>query len=97
VLAISSASVTVELGEGIHAQCRLPRNASNAPPAPNLSAPSPSGAPDLSQLSSMLKARWKGNTPASSAKPNPIAEGQIRSFKIVKLDAAAKTIEVELA
>lgn len=99
VLALSSASLTVELGEGIHAQCRLPKDASSAPltAAPATSATPPGGAPDLSQLSSMLKARWKGSAPAQSAKPNPIAEGQIRSFKIVKLDAEAKKIEVELA
>jgi small subunit ribosomal protein S1 len=44
-----------------------------------------------------LKNRWKGNTPAPQAKPEALAEGQIRTFKIVKLDAEAKKIEVELA
>jgi hypothetical protein len=44
----------------------------------------------------MLKARWKGNAPAPSAQPEPLAEGQIRTFKIIKLDAAGKKIEVEL-
>ena len=44
----------------------------------------------------MLKARWKGNTPAPSAAPDPLAEGQIRSFKITKLVADSKKIEVEL-
>jgi small subunit ribosomal protein S1 len=63
-------------------------------PAPGVAEP---GKPDLSQLSSMLKARWKGNAPAQEAKPEPIAEGQLRSFKIVKLDAEKKSIEVELA
>jgi small subunit ribosomal protein S1 len=52
---------------------------------------------DLSALSSQLKSRWKGNTPAASAKPEAIAEGQIRTFKITKLDPEAKKIEVELA
>ncbi len=45
----------------------------------------------------MLKDRWKGKTPAPAAKPEPLSEGQIRSFTIVKLDAEAKRIEVELA
>ena len=45
----------------------------------------------------MLKARWKGDSPAPSAAPEPLAESQIRSFKIAKLDADAKKIEVELA
>ena len=44
----------------------------------------------------MLKARWKGNTPAPSAAPDPLAEGQIRTFKIVKLEGDAKKIEIEL-
>jgi small subunit ribosomal protein S1 len=55
-----------------------------------------SSAPDLSQLSSMLKARWKGNDAAPSATPEPLAEGQVRTFKITKLVADAKKIEVEL-
>jgi small subunit ribosomal protein S1 len=45
----------------------------------------------------MLKDRWKGNTKAPAAKPDALGEGQIRTFKIVKLDAEAKKIEVELA
>jgi small subunit ribosomal protein S1 len=45
----------------------------------------------------MLKDRWKGNVPAAAAKPEPLSEGQIRSFKIVKLDPEAKKIEVKLA
>jgi small subunit ribosomal protein S1 len=53
--------------------------------------------PDLSSLSSMLKARWQGNAPAATAKPEPLSEGQIRSFKITKLEPEAKKIEVELA
>ena len=44
----------------------------------------------------MLKARWKGNAPSPSAAPEPLAEGQIRTFKIIKLVADAKKIEVEL-
>jgi small subunit ribosomal protein S1 len=54
--------------------------------------------PDLSSLSSMLKDRWKGNTSAAEAsKPAALSEGQIRTFKITKLDPEAKKIEVELA
>jgi small subunit ribosomal protein S1 len=51
----------------------------------------------MSSLSSMLKARWQGNAPAASAKPEALSEGQIRSFKITKLEPEAKKIEVELA
>lgn len=95
VVAIAAAGIDVELGEGIRAVCRPPKEAASAPAAPQ--SPSSGSAPDLSQLSSMLKARWKGSAPTPAAKQNPLAEGQIRSFKIVKLDAEAKKIEVELA
>ena len=33
----------------------------------------------------------------TSDKPEPLAAGQIRTFKIKKLDAEAKKIEVDLA
>jgi small subunit ribosomal protein S1 len=104
-----SPSVIVELGEGIRAACRiagrtvsLPAASSSSPTAASAqsSASAPeakSAAPDLSALSSMLKARWKGNAPEPSAQPEPLAGSQIRTFKIVKLDAEAKKIEVELA
>jgi len=51
----------------------------------------------------MLSAKWKGSGAASSpagtqpAKREPARAGQIRSFRIVKLDAGAKRIEIELA
>jgi small subunit ribosomal protein S1 len=81
----------VELGEGIRAACR-------AAAGPTADSPAKPGASvDLSSLSSMLKARWKGNTPAPSARPEPLQVGQIRSFRIVKLEPASKKIEVELA
>jgi small subunit ribosomal protein S1 len=44
----------------------------------------------------MLKARWQGTAPAPQSKPDPLTQGQIRSFKITKLDPEAKKIEVEL-
>jgi small subunit ribosomal protein S1 len=95
VVSVTEKTIEAELGEGIRAQGRV---ASAAAAEPAASAePQGAGKPDLSQLSSMLKARWKGNTPAPSAKPDPLAAGQVRTFKIVKLDAEKKTIEVELA
>jgi len=79
----------VELGEGIHATCRA---AAAAPE--KVEAPAPAKA-DLSSLSSMLQNRWKtGSSPTPKAEP--ARAGQVRSFRIVKLDQAAKKIEVEL-
>jgi small subunit ribosomal protein S1 len=88
----SGGRATIELGEGIRAACRTSVAPSAVPPE----AESESKA-DLSSLSSMLQARWKGSAPTPSAAPEPLRAGQIRSFKIVKLDANAKSIEVQLA
>ncbi len=87
----SSTGATVELGEGIRATCRVAKSA--APAAET----KPAAKADLSSLSSMLQSRWKGSAPAPSAAPEPLRTGQIRSFKITRLDADKKTIEVELA
>jgi small subunit ribosomal protein S1 len=54
------------------------------------------GKVDLKSLSSMLKARWKNGTPASTSKPEALQAGQIRSFRITRLDVAAKRIDLEL-
>ena len=87
---VDESPATVELGEGIRATCSASGDTAAAPKM------QPEAKADLSSLSSMLKARWKGNTPAASAQPEPLQVGQIRSFKIVKLDAENKKIEVEL-
>ena len=81
----------VELGEGIHAICKM----TGQPSKPAAESTQPPKA-DLSSLSSMLQARWKGATPGP-AKVEPLSAGQIRSFRIAKLDKSAKKIELELA
>ena len=86
----SGGQARVELGEGIHATCK----AADASPA-KTEAPKESKA-DLSSLTSMLQARWKtgsGGTP----KIEPARAGQVRSFRIVSLDRAAKKISLEFA
>jgi small subunit ribosomal protein S1 len=88
--------VQVELGEGIRATCGG-AGAPSAPAAAVAAETKSEAKADLSSLSSMLKNRWQGNAPAASAKPEPLSAGQIRSFRIVKLDAESKKIEVELA
>ena len=95
VVEIAGSRIVVELGEGIRGAC----GAAAAPTAPNSAqaAAKPEAKADLSSLSSMLKARWQGNAPTASATSEPLAEGQIRRFKITKLDAGSKKIELELA
>jgi small subunit ribosomal protein S1 len=90
----SKGEARVELGEGVYASWQL--GGSEAQPRTPQDA-SPAKA-DLSSLSSMLQARWKGGTSTSgNAKDQGVAAGQIRSFRIAKLDAAAKRIELESA
>lgn len=90
---VSISPAVVELGEGIRAIC----GAANAPASGRKPAAAPSAKADLGSLTSLLQARWKGNAPAPSTGPEPLAEGQIRTFRIRRLDAASKTIEVEPA
>ena len=80
----------MELGEGVHATCKLNKEENES------KAVAAEGKPDLSSLSTMLAARWKGGGSGGDAK-EPLREGQVRSFRIASLDPAAKRIEVELA
>jgi len=79
----------VELGEGIIGTCKM---GSEGAEEEKSAAPEST---DLSSLSSMLAAKWKGG--GAGSKREPARSGQIRSFRIVKLDPAQKKIELELA
>ena len=93
VLQTGPGRVKVELGDGILAECVLKEQAGED----SAEAP-PVQAADLSSLTAMLSAKWKqGAAPAQAARPEPARSGQIRSFRITKLDPANKKIEVELA
>jgi small subunit ribosomal protein S1 len=88
---VSSGRAKVELGEGVHAACRLTADA----PQREEHRQEPRG--DLSSLTSMLEAKWKGGGESGGGlKPERARAGQVRSFRIVKLDPASKKIEVEL-
>jgi small subunit ribosomal protein S1 len=90
---VSAGRAKVELGEGIQVPCKM---AADAGPAEERASQSQA---DLSSLSSMLSAKWKGGTGAGArtAKREPARAGQIRSFRILKLDPGAKKIEIEIA
>jgi small subunit ribosomal protein S1 len=90
VVELSGDGAQVELGEGIRAACRLSQ------PKKEDAGPASGAGTDVASLSSMLSARWKSGAVAESSKPQEIQEGQIRKFRITKLDPAAKKIEVEL-
>src|SRR5579864_9360512 len=84
VMEVSGEQARVELGEGIQGTCRI----TAARPAEEKTLAE--SKPDLGSLSSMLKAHWKGATVASVSKPEALGVGQIRSFRITKLDPSAK-------
>ena len=89
---LSGNNARVELGEGIHAACRITAQKSTEEAAKGESKA------DISSLSSMLQARWKtGNAPTGPSKRQPLTVGQILSFRIASLDPAGKKIDVELA
>ncbi len=91
VIDIAGREARVELGEGIFGVCAT--DSATVSQEPEASA----GKVDLSSLGSMLQARWKGGAPSAKAAPEPVRAGQVRSFRIAKLDGASKTIQLALA
>ncbi|MDP9055299.1 MAG: 30S ribosomal protein S1 [Acidobacteriota bacterium] len=91
---IKNNRATIELGEGVHANCMLA--------APEPKREQKSGPVDLSALSTMLASKWKGGGAGSSSeadnspKREQLKAGQVRSFRITKVDAEKKKIEVDL-
>jgi small subunit ribosomal protein S1 len=95
VAEINRGRATIELGEGVHAMCALAAEKEQK-------QDQKSGPVDVSTLSSMLTSKWKGSgaaTPAAESAPRDegLKPGQIRSFRIAKLDAEKKKIELEPA
>jgi small subunit ribosomal protein S1 len=93
---VSDGRARVELGEGVIATCRIPEeNLTKSEKRLESDSPSSSKKPDLSSLGSMLQTRWKSGASANDAKPEAMRTGQIRKFRITKLDAATKKIELK--
>jgi small subunit ribosomal protein S1 len=88
---VSDGEARVELAEGVQGTCRMAAAASVKEPTPTESKA------DLSSLSSMLQARWKGAAASGGPKREVARTGQVRSFRIAQLDAATKKIDLELA
>jgi small subunit ribosomal protein S1 len=83
-------NAVVELGEGIRANCAV-----SVKIEPAASSQSEARL-DLSVLSSMLSARWKGETKALGAQAEPLHAGQVRNFKIATIDRDTRQISLEL-
>ncbi len=92
VISATAEMAKVEVSEGIAATCRLPKDEPK-----QAAAPEPARS-DVSSLSAMLSARWKQGGATETAAGTPkLRTGEVRSFRITLLDAAAKRIEVEMA
>ncbi|MCU1263434.1 MAG: ribosomal protein [Bryobacterales bacterium] len=89
---VSKGRVSVELGEGVHASCVLPGGDAKEEKRGE-------GRTDVSALSSMLANKWKmGQADTSGPARKEVARaGQVRSFRITRLDPDKKRIELELA
>ena len=90
VMEVSGEQASVELGEGIRGTCRITAERSGKEKTQAESKA------DLASLSSRLMAHWRGGG-ARESKVEALRAGQVRSFRIAKLDPAAKKIELELA
>lgn len=92
VIEVAGVSARVELGEGIQANCgiALKEKAGETDSIQTHTS-------DLASLTSMLQARWKSGATAENSKPQELLAGQVRSFRILRLDRSAKTIELQLA
>jgi small subunit ribosomal protein S1 len=98
VAAVKGNRITAELGEGVQATFNI---AAGEAKQEQKSA----GPVDINALSSLLTSKWKGgggaagtaSSETASAKREVPREGEVRNFRIVKLDAEKKKLEIELA
>ncbi len=92
---VSGGRARVELGEGVYGTCRMAQdNKEERPAEKEMRA---EAKVDLTSLSSMLNAHWKGGAAGGASQPEAFRAGQIRSFRIAKLDLAAKKIELDFS
>jgi small subunit ribosomal protein S1 len=81
----------VELGDGVYGKC---------PPASDTATGAyregGGAAGNVADLSSMLMAKWKGGGAATATKPQALQVGQVRKFRITRLDPDAKSIELAM-
>jgi small subunit ribosomal protein S1 len=91
-VASEDGAAKVEFGDGVYGVCLT---ASVEALGENTRGGGAAG--DISSISSMLMARWKGNSQPGPRPPDPLQPGQIRQFRITRLDCESKLIEVSLA
>jgi small subunit ribosomal protein S1 len=92
VVEVHGSRAKVELGEGVVAESNI--GVATKAQEPKEVEPAKG---DISSLTAMLSAKWKqGGGAAPGTAPTETRAGQIRNFRIVKLDAAKKKIELEI-
>ena len=87
VVEVSGRRVKVELGEGVTGFAQLPEQRKEASAGAEKA--------DLSSLTAMLSQKWKSGGGAAES-PDAIKTGQIRSFKIARIDLEKKRIDLDL-
>jgi small subunit ribosomal protein S1 len=92
VAEVSGGTARVELGDGVYGACPVSGSEAAA-----TSEKGGGAVGNVSTLSSQLAARWKGTLSSESSKPEALRAGQIRKFRITRLDAPSKQIEVTTA
>jgi small subunit ribosomal protein S1 len=90
VVSVEGDTAVVELGEGVSASCKVSAGGEKAE-----AGGAGGGKADLAALTSMLQSRWKGGDAAMASAPEALQPGQVRSFRITRLDRDAATIELE--
>ncbi len=91
VIEVSGETARVELGEGVVGTATVAAAAQESSEAKSPKA-------DLSSLSQMLNAKWKGAAGSTAtSKKEPLRSGQVRSFRITGIEPESKKITLALA
>jgi len=88
IVEIDRGSAKVEVADGVFGACHL-----TSKQQAGVEAAADTERSDLASMTARLAARWRQG---KAAPPEPVRAGQIRSFRVSALDAAAKRIELEL-
>jgi small subunit ribosomal protein S1 len=88
IVEIEKGIALVELGEGIRVSCPMAAKQEEI-------QPTVTQALDLSALTTMLSAQWKGSAPSKAKKSDAPQAGQMRTFRLIALDKGNKDIQLE--
>jgi small subunit ribosomal protein S1 len=89
IVEVSGQKAKVELGEGVFGWAKLASEQ-------KANTAAGGGKVDLGSMTAMLSQRWKSGGGGDAAAAEAPRAGQVRSFKILSVDAAAKRIDLEL-